>query len=168
MTAPVEKVSDEIAALRAAKRWTQVVCYHEAGHIIGCIVGDIPIDHVQMDHGLFSLLGGHVLMTKTEGWEGQFARPARPEALMCMAGQAAEEELAQLRSWSFAPDRAALDFTDCFEIIKRGRLSMTVNGAHQAALHELIKPRWMQLEGVAARLLAKRRLSGNQARKAAK
>ncbi len=135
-----------------------ILAHHEAAHAVAAIAAGISVDNVQMGSPLFGSLRGHVTVQDHSVDSGELA------VVLC-AGRAAEEHwcarmgiLPNHRNWEG-------DERDLERVLSRHR--MTTEHALRMA-RALVIGRWGNVEGVAEYLLAKRKITGKQAARAAR
>lgn len=144
-----------------------ILAHHEAGHTVACLQFEIPIDHVQMDSSWFTgrLTGGHVQVPD----RGSPTTPGEAEcfAIMCRAGQAAEERWLDRHPGHgrYRSSNGAEDEADALATLQALGATLSPGYALLQA-RTLVDRQWTRVEAIADLLLARRRLSARQVRQA--
>jgi hypothetical protein len=140
--------------LAHAPVWHQIVCYHEAGHVVACSVLDLPIRMVKLDYGLFTLAGGHV-----ETKDAVLDAKPRADVVMSFAGHMAE--IAWHERFGGTPDDSGSQSDFEFARTAMARCGMTEpEGRRLASI--LVAQNWGRITAVAAHLLRTKRMTQAQ------
>lgn len=139
-----------------------LITHHEAAHTVLCLRFDIPVDQVMIDYSLFGTLqGGHVRVPDHEINANEYA-------IMCRAGQAAEEKWLETHpgNGGFHMANAATDISFSTQLLrKEGSISP---GAALNRARTLVTANWIRIGSLADELYRRKRLSERQARRAAR
>jgi hypothetical protein len=141
----------------------QLLLHHEAGHVAACQLYDIPIDHVALTRGFWGRRAGYVQTTHA-------ADPAKieEEIIMAFSGLAAEEHWLGLHpgNGTVRTSNGDGDTALAHQLMREHETSSERHLRRRALA--VMSHRWEHIEKIAVELGSRRRLTSEQAARAAR